>query len=158
MRYEVWRVALAGKRTRLQSNHYTNLSTPNSLSHLKFLVHFFVTISDLFVNLSSLTYVASPFPTYLLNLNSFVLSGLSARGVECVGGVACKRGTTDRADGSYFNNRSEGNFQATRDGTHARILSYHASAGTDVLWRNRWEAYVENGLIGMDKRTHGHAT
>jgi len=75
------------------------------MSYLKFLVHFFVAISDLFVNLSSLICVAFLSPTYLLNLNSFVLSGLSAHGVECVGGVACKRGTTDRGEGSYFNNR-----------------------------------------------------
>jgi hypothetical protein len=93
------------------------------MSHLKFLVHFFVPISHVFVNLSSLTNVAFPFPTYLLNLNSFVPSGLSAHGVECVGGVACKRGATDHGEGNYFRKRpKETSSDKGRDGTgHARI-------------------------------------
>jgi len=97
------------------------------MSHLKFLVHFFATISDVFVNLSSLTCVVFLSPAYLLNLNSFVLSGLSAHGVECVGGVACKRGTADCGEGSYFNNRPKETFSNKRRG-HARILSTHPSA------------------------------
>ena len=95
---------------------------PKSMSHLKFLVHFFVPISHVFVNLSSLTNVAFLYPAYLLNLNSFVVSGLSAYGVECVGGVACKRGTTDRGEGSYFSKRPKETFQGTRDGTRAYFV------------------------------------
>jgi len=75
------------------------------MSHLIILVHFFVSISRVFLDLSSLTCVAFLFLAYLLNLNSFVPSGLSAHGVECVGGVACKRGKTERAAGRHFNSR-----------------------------------------------------
>jgi hypothetical protein len=52
----------------------------------------------------------------------------------CRKGVACKRGTTDRGEGSYFSKRPKETFKEQGTG-HARILSIRPSAR--VTGRNR---------------------
>ena len=72
------------------------------------------------------------FPAYLLNLFLFVLSGLSAHGVECVGGVACERGTTDRCEGSYSSNQSKETLSTKGRVTHVFCQSIRLLVSLDV--------------------------
>ena len=69
---------------------------------------------------------------YLLNLLSFVLSGLSAHGVECIGGVPCKRGKTDRREGSHVSNRPKEISSTKGRDTRVFCLSIRLLVSRDV--------------------------
>jgi hypothetical protein len=104
-----------------------------------------------------------PSPAYLLNLFSFVLSGLSARGVvECVWGVACQQGTSDPP--CWRQLFPKATLSTTGRDTLVFCLSILLPEFldvADVIWRQYGReggCYVANSLIRRDKRTDDRAT